>query len=423
MAARRIEADVVIVGGRPAGASLAARLGARGRRVVILDKARHPSRPAVPSCPILYAPAMRLLDELGVAERDYADESARVAGFGVTFEGAFSTVIPVAPALGRDYAMGVDRASFDALLWRHLDAFPSVDRREATTFVGVLRDEGGAVCGVRAEDADGPLELRAALTVGADGRFSPFASAVGAGFVESHDAHQSTAHFADWEGLRPFLRGGDHLASLCTAGRGLIALFFPQPRGRTAVVTYVRSDRAAIEGDAARFYAAQLERLPDARQRLEGATRVGPVVGLRRIANRHREPVGPGWALVGDALHHKDPIDGQGVYDALMASRLLDRHADAPARYREEVLAATTPMLRATAGRVKRELFDEPPTWVIRTLIRWTLTDPTYQRRFSDFLTRQEDPRRWPPPSLLGAAALRGIARDLRGFASGDVRR
>lgn len=31
--------DVVIVGGRPAGASLAARLGERGRRVLVIDRA------------------------------------------------------------------------------------------------------------------------------------------------------------------------------------------------------------------------------------------------------------------------------------------------------------------------------------------------------------------------------------------------
>ena len=39
--------DVIIVGGRPAGASLAARLGAAGLRVLILDRATFPSLPAV----------------------------------------------------------------------------------------------------------------------------------------------------------------------------------------------------------------------------------------------------------------------------------------------------------------------------------------------------------------------------------------
>jgi flavin-dependent dehydrogenase len=48
-----LDFDVVIVGGRPAGASLAARLGARGVRVLVVDRAELRSQPAVPSCPVV----------------------------------------------------------------------------------------------------------------------------------------------------------------------------------------------------------------------------------------------------------------------------------------------------------------------------------------------------------------------------------
>ncbi|HEU4758513.1 MAG TPA: FAD-dependent monooxygenase, partial [Dehalococcoidia bacterium] len=64
--------DVVIVGGRPAGATLAARLGARGHSVLVLDRAAFPSAPAVPSSPTVHPGGMRLLDELGIEERRYA---------------------------------------------------------------------------------------------------------------------------------------------------------------------------------------------------------------------------------------------------------------------------------------------------------------------------------------------------------------
>ena len=63
--------DVIIVGGRPAGATLAARLGRQGLRVLLLERATFPSAPAA-SCPVIYPATMRLLDEIGADEREYA---------------------------------------------------------------------------------------------------------------------------------------------------------------------------------------------------------------------------------------------------------------------------------------------------------------------------------------------------------------
>jgi len=53
--------DVIIVGGRPAGSTLAARLGKQGLHVMMLERAEFPSLPAA-SSPIIFAPAMQLLD-------------------------------------------------------------------------------------------------------------------------------------------------------------------------------------------------------------------------------------------------------------------------------------------------------------------------------------------------------------------------
>jgi len=411
---RRIESDVIIVGGRPAGASLALRLGARGRRVLLLEKATFPSAPAVPSCPILYSPAMRLLDELGVAESDYADDSAKITGFGIEAEGCFSTTMDVPMALGRDYGMGLDRAQFDSMLWNRIADCATVDRRDSCSFRDVIRDSHGVVIGVTAVDASGALEIRAPLTVGADGRFSAVARAVGAAVLDDYSEQTSTVHFADWEELAPFAPDREHMASLCVSGRGVTVLFFPAPRGRTMVATHIRSDRVEVGGDVERFYEAVLGQYAGVRRRLEGARRVSKVLGIKRVANRMLEPCGRGWALVGDALHHKDPIDGQGIYDALLEAKLLDEHLDALDGYREAVLAATRPMMHATVRRLRRELYEDAPPWAMRTVMRWMMTDLEYQRRFLSFLQRQEPPETWPPASLVRDAVLRGIARDAR---------
>ena len=59
--------DVIIVGGRPAGSTLAARLGQRNIRTLLLERATMPSLPAI-SSPGIYASTMQMLDEIGADE-------------------------------------------------------------------------------------------------------------------------------------------------------------------------------------------------------------------------------------------------------------------------------------------------------------------------------------------------------------------
>ena len=47
------------------------------------------------------------------------------------------------------------------------------------------------------------------------------------------------------------------------------------------------------------------------------------VRGAERLPNYLRQPVGPGWALVGDAGYHRDPITGHGITDAFRDAELL----------------------------------------------------------------------------------------------------
>ena len=98
-----------------------------------------------------------------------------------------------------------------------------------------------------------------------------------------------------------------------------------------------------------------------------GARRAGARRQARRALLRHRRPAellpqayGPGWALVGDAGYHKDPITAQGIRDAFRDAELL---ADASTRAgrrprrragRLRASAATSPPGRATRSRPVR---------------------------------------------------------------------
>src|SRR3989442_12498021 len=58
---------------------------------------------------------------------------------------------------------------------------------------------------------------------------------------------------------------------------------------------------------------------------LKGATLTRPPQFASRWQGFFRESAGPGWALVGDAGHFKDPAPGQGIADAFrQAERLAD---------------------------------------------------------------------------------------------------
>jgi 2-polyprenyl-6-methoxyphenol hydroxylase-like FAD-dependent oxidoreductase len=419
--------DIIIVGGRPAGASLAARLGARGIKVLVVDRATFPSLPSVPSSPIVHSGTMRLLDELGIDESAYADEGARMRGLRMNMAGHFVVDMKV-PRMtgGRDYIYGIERTTFDDLLWRNLSRFPTVERREGFQVTDLIR-EGDRVVGIEGGPKDEPAQrITARAVVGADGRFSMVARRVGAEVVEEDAEHTSTVYYADWEDVGK-VHNEYPIVYIYTTARGLDLLFFAMPNGKCSVNTHARSDRVDIDGDPERYYLETLRSEPSVWQYLETAKRVSPVVGIKKIGNGYRRASGPGWVLTGDAYHYKDPVDGQGIYDALLETKILDSTLaafcsgsrsweDAMAVYEEDARNATHPMFVTTVGRLKRELYEEPPVPVIKTMIRWTLTDPGYQETFLRVLGRD-----WPPSILtskqtMGAAMARGIKRDVVGL-------
>jgi 2-polyprenyl-6-methoxyphenol hydroxylase-like FAD-dependent oxidoreductase len=425
--------DVVIVGGRPAGASLAIRLGKRGHRVLLVDRAHMPSLPAVPSSAAIYPSTFALLDELGIEESSYASALAKVHAFSFQFGSHFDTFIPIPTTHGRDYVAGLDRSRFDAALWRAVERWPSVEQREGFAVHDLLRDAEGRVLGVVGGSEGESHTIRARCVVGADGRFSLVARKAGARVLEEEAEHVSTVYYAAWAGVPSFYEGVETM-HVFTTGAGLAVPFFTVPGGLTLVNTHQRADHVVIDGDPQRYYDATLQSIPEVACRLRHAEQVGELVGVKRIGNGYREASGEGWVLVGDAVHYKDPVDGQGMFDALTGARLLDAAlasflmgertwADAMAHYRRTLHEATHPMYVETVTRLRRELYEAPPVPIIKTLIRWMMTDPVYQDRFMHYLARAIPVEGWLTKSLLAGAVVRGIGRDLRRVQPRHVRR
>lgn len=420
----RPDYDVIIVGGRPAGATLAARLGKRGARVLIVDRATFPSHPGVPSSPAIHSGAMALLDELGIDQATYDDTHARMRSLLIDIAGAFTAKFPVPKlANGRDYVVGIDRQKFDATLWEHLDRFPSVEKRSQFNVTNLVW-QGKRVIGIiGANKGETPREITARCVVGADGRFSLIARKAGSEVIEDASTYTSTVYFANWKGVKP-LHPDYSVGYVHATVRGLDVLFFAMPNGEWCINTHARSDRVRIDGNPDRYYMETLRSLPRVWQYLEKAERTSSLVGIKQIGNGYRRPSGPGWVLVGDAVHYKDPADGQGIYDALIGAKLLDESLGrwlseksswetAMESYRRELWQETHAMFVVTTTRIKRELFSEPPMPIVRTVMRWMMTDPQYAEVFIRVQGRDCPPELLLSQKLAASAVARGIWRDV----------
>jgi flavin-dependent dehydrogenase len=410
--------DVIIVGGRPAGASLAIRLAQQKLKVLVVDRATFPSLPAVASSPFIYNQTMQMLEDIGIKESEYTLPGARIHQFVLEFVGHFHVAIPMSRlGLQRNYVVGLERAHFDNAIWKHMEEnYPSyITARQDFAMSDVIKDESGKVIGITGKSGNGPEErITADLVVGADGRYSMTARKIGVKVVEERNEFTNGGYEAQWEGVLPYEDGMSSEVCMYNTARGFAVIFVPVAPGRYYVAAYMRSqDMKRGSQKPEEFYLSSLKRIPKAWKRLENAKMITKLEGIRPVENGYREAFGQGWALVGDAFHYKDPIDGQGIYDAVTESKHLAEAIgewksgkltweQAGAIYKEKAWASTLPMFNMTVGRIQREVHTFPPPLIIKTLIRWLLNDPGYQTQFLRTLARVEDPSKLPAMPDLG---------------------
>ena len=415
--------QVIIIGGRPAGSSLAIRLGRQNIKTLVVDKMNFPSLPAVPSSPILYSHHLSMLEDLGISEIDALQAGGRVDSFVISFVNHFQAVMPVsAGGAKHPYAFGADRVKMDARFWETAGSYESVTTRSGFSVTGIIK-ENGRIVGIKGQTERGQEEIiKADLVVGADGRFSHAAQQFEAATLEEHNEHITSSYHAEWENVADGVV--PNCVTLCNTGKGFAVIVIPIDNRKYIIGTYMRPEHHRTDVRVEEAYLEGVKSIPEVWERLKNARRVTQVVGVKGIRNGIRQPWGSGWALVGDAFHYKDPLDGQGIYDAMLESKILGEEIglwltgaktwdQAGETYGERAIAATKPMMLQTVGRVKKEIFTDPPMPVIRTLIRWMLNNPAYQRDFLRLLTRSSNPADWLSPGVMRRAVLQGIKNDV----------
>jgi 2-polyprenyl-6-methoxyphenol hydroxylase-like FAD-dependent oxidoreductase len=162
--------DVIVVGARCAGASLATMLARAGLSVCLLDKDRFPSDTL--STHGIQPAGVQILERLGVLD-SLLELAPPIRRLRMAFDDAPAATTDLEAVVGGP-ALGVRRIALDEILLAAA-ANAGAEVRTRTAVTGLMRD-GDRVCGITTA-AGG---LRARLVVGADGARSSLAKFVGA---------------------------------------------------------------------------------------------------------------------------------------------------------------------------------------------------------------------------------------------------
>lgn len=307
--------DVVIVGGRCAGSALATFLSRAGASVVMLDADSAHSDQVI-STHTIHPPGMDLLDEIGVGA-EVRSKSPRAEMIRFEVGGAH---LDVRPPAGRDECCP-RRYRLDGLL-QDAAMKAGAEFHERTRVTGLI-EEDGRIAGVRATKDEREFEFRGRLTVGADGRRSTVAHLVGAEEYLSYDSPRGM-YWAYWEPPAIWKSANYPYDLLLRFNGDNRRVIFSTDDGQLLIATLPRIEMAHDwRSDLESAYRQDLRTDPDLTPLIDGGRMTSKVLGTVSERFFYRRSAGPGWALVGDAGHHKDPIVGWGISEALYQAKQL----------------------------------------------------------------------------------------------------
>ena len=311
--------DVIIVGARCAGATLGTYLARAGVRTLMVE-----AMPAFSDNPMsthfLQPPGMAILDELGIGDELRAvTPAAPSLRFSVEGHAACITQ-PLAHA-----GCCPRRLTLDPLLQRAAIA-AGAELRERTRVVDLVR-EGERVTGVVVDGPSGRETLLAKLVVGADGRHSTIARLTGVEeYLKVPMSRSAFWHYRTQPDLwRTDPRYTDFQGHIDYLGTGIRAAFRCDNDTMVMVSLVPHAEAAQWKGDLMEKMVGYLSECPVMPPLLAASEPITRVRSLVKADFFYRRPVGPGFALVGDAGTFKDFATGMGIASAMVAAKQLSK--------------------------------------------------------------------------------------------------
>jgi flavin-dependent dehydrogenase len=327
------ECDVLVIGGGPAGTTVAPLLAEKGYRVVLLEKAHHPRFHIGES---LLPANLPLFERLGVADEVRAIGMEKWGAEFVSPEHDMAQVFHFAGAWSKDmpYAYQVRRAEFDTILIRNAAA-KGVEVHEGCKAKAVdFQADQTAL--IRAEHDDGrQVEYKARFVVDASGRDTFLASR----FQIKHrnPKHNSSAVYGHFSGARRHEGQDEGNITILWFDHGWF-WFIPMVNDVTSVgmVTWPYYMKTKGERSLQQFLMDGIARCPMLAERLKMATLVNEVEATGNFSYVSERNHGANYLLLGDAYAFIDPVFSSGVLFAMnsgvIGAEAIDRCLRNPAQ-------------------------------------------------------------------------------------------
>ncbi|MFL5872603.1 MAG: NAD(P)/FAD-dependent oxidoreductase [Solirubrobacterales bacterium] len=306
------EYDVAIVGASLAGCTAAILLARAGARIALIEKSPDSNAYKHVCSHFIQASAVPTIERLGLYEPILAAGGLRSRFHSWTRWGW------IEPTEKQEaFCLNLRRELLDPMLRERAAAQPGVELMLGLRAEELIGD-GGTCRGVVVHDREGSQrEIRAKLTVGADGRDS----AVGAmaAVKETTLPHDRLAYGGYFEGPKPRF-WPDGAVWLLDPD---MAAAFPTDGGLIFYIAMTSKDRAPeFKADAERALVDHVAAVPEPPP-IRASRLVGVPTGKIEMPNRIRGPIAPGLALIGDAALATDPLFGVGCGFAFQSGEWL----------------------------------------------------------------------------------------------------
>jgi 2-polyprenyl-6-methoxyphenol hydroxylase-like FAD-dependent oxidoreductase len=308
-----------IAGGGPAGMMLGLLLARAGVDVVVLEK--HADFLRDFRGDTIHPSTLEVLHELGLLDRFLCLPHQKVSRINAQFGDLALTVADFSSLSTQcRFVAFIPQWDFLAFLAQEGARYPGFHLRMQADVTGLI-GEAGSVVGLRANTSDGPLEVRASLVVGADGRHSTVRSQAGLS-VEEFGAPMDVLWF------RLSRQSSDPVDPVgrFDAGRIFILLNRGDYWQCGFVIPKGSRDQLQERGLPA-FRDAVAQLVPFMADRVSELRDWEPIKLLTVQVDRLRQWYRPGLLCIGDAAHAMSPVGGVGInlaiQDAVATANLL----------------------------------------------------------------------------------------------------
>jgi 2-polyprenyl-6-methoxyphenol hydroxylase-like FAD-dependent oxidoreductase len=316
---QKVAVRCCIAGGGPAGVMVGLLLARAGVDVVVLEKHADFFRDSRGDT--IHPSTLELMHELGILDAFLALPHQKADHLSFQF-GAVGGVIADFKRVKRrcPYVAFMPQWDFLSFLARQAARYPTFALKMDADATGLI-EEGGRIVGVTATTPRGPLEIRADLTIAADGRHSLLREQAGLA-VEEYGAPMDVL----WFSLPRAAGDPDETMGRFDAGRILIAIDRRDYWQYGDVIPKGGFEDIKRQGLAG--FRANLKQLaPYLGDRVEHLDDWEKVKLLTVQVNRAKTWHRPGFLAIGDAAHAMSPVGGVGInlaiQDAVAASNIL----------------------------------------------------------------------------------------------------